>query len=78
MIRIFRASDHEFDNDAFHKHCDGKANTLTIIHNSHGKIFGGFSTIPWTSSNQMMSKAKSGCFISSVDMQQKFVPNNRG
>lgn len=33
----------------FHKHCDGKKNTLTIVTDSHGHIFGGFTDIPWDS-----------------------------
>ena len=30
----------------FHKHCDGKPNTVTIIKKA-GYIFGGFTDIPW-------------------------------
>ncbi len=30
---------------AFHRHCDGKPNTLTVIKNSLGYVFGGYSTL---------------------------------
>jgi len=47
---LWRGSRHGFDSDAFHRLCDGKPNTVTIIKNTNGFIFGGFTSIPWWSS----------------------------
>lgn len=47
---IFKASDHNFEPDKFHKCCDNKSPTLTIVQSEYGNIFGGFTMIPWTSS----------------------------
>ena len=46
---LWRGSHDGFDAAAFHRLCDGKANTLTIIKNTNGFIFGGFTSIPWSS-----------------------------
>ena len=35
--------------DGFHNHCDNKGATLTVIITNDGYIFGGFTTVPWTS-----------------------------
>ncbi len=48
---LWRGSRDGFDAAAFHRLCDGKASTLTVIKNTDGFIFGGFATIPWSSSD---------------------------
>jgi len=45
---LWRGSRDGFDADAFHRLCDGKANTVTVIKNTNGFIFGGFTSIPWS------------------------------
>jgi hypothetical protein len=35
----------------FHRRCDGHANTLTLIEDRKGNIFGGFTPLEWDSSN---------------------------
>jgi len=47
---LWRASRDGFDVAAFHRLCGGKANTVTVIKNTNGFIFGGFTSIPWSSS----------------------------
>jgi hypothetical protein len=34
---------------AFHRRCDGHANTLTVILDTEGNIFGGFTPVEWES-----------------------------
>jgi hypothetical protein len=34
----------------FHSRCDGHANTLTLIEDTNGNIFGGFTPLEWESS----------------------------
>jgi len=48
---LWRGSRDGFDATAFHRLCDGKANTITVIKNTNGFIFGGFTSIPWSSSD---------------------------
>jgi len=46
---LWRGSRDGFDITEFHRLCDGKTNTVTIIKNTNGFIFGGFTSIPWSS-----------------------------
>jgi hypothetical protein len=32
-----------------HRHCNGRANTLTLILNTDGNVFGGFTPVEWES-----------------------------
>jgi len=47
---LWRGSRDGFDAAAFHRLCDGQANTVTVIKNTNGFIFGGYTSIPWSSS----------------------------
>jgi hypothetical protein len=48
---------------AFHRFCDGHANTLVLIFNDKGNIFGGFSgSAQWQSTNYTYH-ASSGAFL---------------
>jgi len=40
------------DGMTFHNKCDNKGETITLIKNEKGNIFGGYASIPWTSANQ--------------------------
>jgi hypothetical protein len=61
---LWRGSRDGFDAATFHRLCDGKANTLTVIKNTNGFIFGGFASIPWSSSKGY--KADSTAFLFSL------------
>ncbi len=46
---IYRASEHEYSAELFHKYCDDvKGPTLVIIKSSEGWIFGGYTTQSWS------------------------------
>jgi len=45
----YRASRDGFSSSDFHSHCDGIANTLTVIKANSGNIFGGFTEQKWHS-----------------------------
>ncbi len=47
---LWRGSRDGFDALTFHRLCDGQANTVTVIKNTNGFIFGGYTSIPWSSS----------------------------
>jgi len=61
---LWRGSRDGFDAETFHRLCDGKANTVTVIKNTNGFIFGGFTSIPWSSSGDY--KADSTAFLFSL------------
>jgi hypothetical protein len=61
---LWRGSRDGFDAATFHRLCDGKANTVTVIKNTSGFIFGGFTSIPWSSS--VGYKADSTAFLFSL------------
>jgi len=44
---ILRGTDDGFEAEAFHNKCDNQGETLTIIKSGMGKIFGGYTDIPW-------------------------------
>jgi hypothetical protein len=44
---LWRGSRHGFRARDFHHLCDGHANTLTLILDTNGNIFGGFTPVPW-------------------------------
>jgi len=46
---LFRASKDGFSAKQFHHLCDQKGPTLSLIKNDKGRIFGGFSSVPWRS-----------------------------
>jgi hypothetical protein len=46
---LWRGSRDGFDVQEFHRRCDGHANTLTVILDTNGNIFGGFTPVEWES-----------------------------
>jgi hypothetical protein len=46
---LWRGTRDGFSADIFHHYCDGHANTLTIITDTDGNIFGGFTPAKWES-----------------------------
>ena len=52
---LYRATRDGFSAANFHKRCDNKSKTLTIIKSTNGNIFGGYTDKAWTSGNQFYS-----------------------
>jgi archaellum component FlaC len=46
---LWRGSRDGFGASEFHRRCDGHANTLTVILDTKGNIFGGFTPVKWDS-----------------------------
>ncbi|CAF3659459.1 unnamed protein product [Rotaria sordida] len=46
---IYKATRDGFDADIFHSRCNNKGPTMTIIQSNNNYLFGGYTTIPWTS-----------------------------
>ena len=68
---LYRGTRDGLSGSAFHSNCDNKGCTLTIIETTDGKVFGGYSNTPWSSSgghtvdNKAFLFALSGSGISS-------------
>ncbi|XP_073252112.1 uncharacterized protein [Porites lutea] len=71
-LLCWRATLHGWDVDTqFHRRCDGKRDTVTIIKN--GKyVFGGYTDIPWESSGWYGSTRKA--FIFSISNKEELNP----
>jgi hypothetical protein len=51
MELLWRGSRDSFRASEFHRRCDGHSNTLSVILDSDGNIFGGFTPMEWESLN---------------------------
>jgi hypothetical protein len=60
---LWRGSRDGFGASHFHGRCEGHANTLTVILDTDGNIFGGFTPVEW----------ESGCTYKADDSQKSFV-----
>ena len=57
----------------FHKCCDNKGPTLTLVKTSKNKIFGGFTPLNWESDDDLLKVDKNNqTFIFSLDLMKKF------
>ncbi|KAK8789872.1 hypothetical protein WA158_006652 [Blastocystis sp. Blastoise] len=63
---LFRASEHNYSAREFHRYCDNKGETVTIIkhigHNNHINIFGGYTDQEWDCSNRYKYYSKEFLF----------------
>ncbi len=56
--------------------CDGKANTVTVIKNTNGFIFGGFTSIPWSSSGGYIADSSSDDDDHQADIMRSWKTDN--
>jgi len=59
---LYRGSRDGLSNSEFHSNCDNKGCTLTIIETTDGKVFGGYSNTPWSSSGGYTAANKAFLF----------------
>jgi len=57
----------------FHKNCDGKENTVTIVKEKEF-VFGGYTDLPWESTNNKEYGSTSKAFIFSLHNNEKLAP----
>lgn len=67
---IYRASEDGFSSEMFHSKCDGLPNTLTVIKSKRDCIFGGYTSVPWSTSGKYYSD-KSAFIFSLVNRDRK-------
>ena len=71
---IFKASLHGYTSEAFHKKCDGKAPTVTILKNQFGKIIGGYTSSPWSLGGSIADHSAT-TFVFSMNLNKRFPIN---
>jgi hypothetical protein len=61
---LWRGSDYSFGGTEFHRCCDGRANTLTVILDIGENVFGGFTPVELEKHTDT-TKATTACGVSS-------------
>ena len=69
---IFRMSENGTKANDFHKYCDNKGPTLTLVKTTENKIFGGFTPLNWKSEKKGFIDYDNFTFIFSLDLMKKF------
>ena len=70
--KIFRMSENGFKSQDFHKYCDNKGTTLTLIKTTKNKIFGGFTPLNWDIKGKCPKDESNQTFIFSLDLMKKY------
>ena len=73
---IYRGSSHGDTVRTFHKRCDNVKGTLTVIKTKEGLIFGGYCSVSWESSDELI-KEDLNSFVFSINLSKiYFVSKN--
>jgi hypothetical protein len=80
---LWRGSRDGFRARDFHRCCDGHANTLTVIFDRDGNIFGGFTPVEWSSKKENKRDPSKKSFIFTLKNPanvppRTFAPNDSG
>lgn len=72
MELLYRGTEHGFTAESFHKRCDDQipTTTLTFVKSDMGLVFGGFTSVPW-SSDHYRDYPDESAFIFSVTHRTK-------
>ena len=75
---IFKMSENGSKGEDFHKYCDNKGPTLTLIKTTKNRIFGGFSPLSWKSQGGNQYDKSNQTFIFSLNLLKKYemISNN--
>ncbi|XP_062501309.1 uncharacterized protein LOC134178447 [Corticium candelabrum] len=60
---IYKASRDGYRAADFHRCCDNKGETISVIHTTGGYLFGGYTDVPWTSARVGVYKRSSQSFL---------------
>ncbi|CAF3190198.1 unnamed protein product [Rotaria sp. Silwood2] len=79
FLLIYKATVNGFDSDDFHRYCDNRGVTLTLIqiHNrlhikKRASIFGGYTTIPWSSQSGFYRDPQAFLFLLNQERITRF------
>ena len=73
---LYQASIDGYDNKDFHRKCDGKNFTITLVISDKDKIFGGFTEIEWNQDGEYIYGYKG--FIFSINNNKIYYTKNNG
>ena len=68
---LFKASENAFSSLKFHEICDNYTDTIVFVKNDLNEIFGGYTNLKWTSSNQKYEDEDHVSFLFSIDPNEK-------
>lgn len=63
---IYKAINDGFTGEAFHRECDDRGATVTIITSLEGYMFGGYAAMAWSSENAYKTDEEKQCFLFSL------------
>ena len=69
---LFRMSENGTKSEDFHKLCDNKGPTLTLIRTTKQRIFGGFTPLSWGKAGSGIKDPSNQTFIFSCDLNKKY------
>ena len=69
---IFKMNDNGTGSNDFHKYCDDKGPTLTLIKTTKNKIFGGFTPLNWKNQGYEIKDKSNQTFIFSLNLKKKY------
>ena len=72
MKKFFEMSTNGSSSKDFHKYCDNKGPTLTLIKTTKNKIFGGFTPLNWESDGADKIDDNNETFIFSLNLMKKY------
>ncbi|CDW75419.1 UNKNOWN [Stylonychia lemnae] len=75
---IFKGSRDGFRSKNFHAHCDSKGHTVSFILSSFGEVFGGYTSIPWTSEKNYLKDSQAFLFsLTKQSLHRQHQPTDR-
>jgi len=69
---IFRMSENGTNSEDFHKYCDNKGPTLTLVKTTKNKLFGGFTPLNWKKNGGNVDDLNNQTFIFSLNLKKKY------
>ena len=69
---IFKMSENGTNSEDFHKYCDNKGPTLTIIQTTKNKKFGGFTPLNWGKEGESIVDKSEQTFIFSLNQRKEY------
>ena len=73
---LYRATRDGFKAQEFHRRCDGRDRTITVIKNNLNFVFGGYASSPWNSSNEWINDKSAFLFClrqNNISCSEKFM-----
>ncbi|XP_033754665.1 interferon-induced protein 44-like [Pecten maximus] len=62
FILLYKISRDGCNAETFHSYCDNKGPTVTVLYNTDNSVYGGYTSVSWTSSDGYINDAKAFLF----------------